>query len=164
MILGPSISPALNTTNQMFRDILTGVYPGIMSLSWGFVDVRDVSLAHILAMERAEAAGRYLCAGDTMSMKEVVGVLAEHGYDRYKLPKLDLACSVGDFAARLMSYTQPKGVGTYLRTHLGKVMRYDTAKIRSELGLEFRRATQSVLDVVADLERWGHLESKLESK
>lgn len=51
MVLGPSLGPSLNTTNQLFRDVLTGVYPGIMSLSWGFVDVRDVARAHVLAME-----------------------------------------------------------------------------------------------------------------
>jgi dihydroflavonol-4-reductase len=159
MILGPSLSPSLNTTNQMFRDFLTGVYPGVMSLAWGFVDVRDVARAHVLAMETPSASGRYLCAGDTMTMKEIIELLKANGYDRYKLPKFDMACSVGDFTARLMSYTQPKGVGTYLRTHLGKVMRYDNSKIRTELGLQFRPAAQSILDVVGDLERWGHVES-----
>ncbi|HJL18955.1 MAG TPA: aldehyde reductase [Sandaracinaceae bacterium LLY-WYZ-13_1] len=159
MVLGPSLGPSLNTTNQLFRDILQGVYPGIMSLSWGFVDVRDVARAHVLAMETDEASGRYLCAGEEMDMKTLVGVLKEAGYDRgFQLPRMDLACSVGDFAARLMSYTQPKGTGSYLRTHLGKRMRYDNAKIRRELGMEFRPAKDAVLDAVEDLFRHGHLE------
>jgi dihydroflavonol-4-reductase len=157
MIIGPSLGPALNTSNQIFRDVLTGVYPGIMSLAWGFVDVRDVALAHVAAMQTPDASGRYLCAGETMSMREVVDLLRENGYERYALPRRDLACSIGDFAVRLMSYTQPKGVGTYMRTHIGKVMQFDNAKIRRDLGLEFRPSATSVLDTCADLRRWGHL-------
>lgn len=42
-VIGPSLVPALNTSNQILCDILTGIYPMIMSLSWGFVDVRDVA-------------------------------------------------------------------------------------------------------------------------
>ena len=55
LILGPSLGPELNTTNAIFRDILTGVYPGIMNLSWGFVDVRDAATAHVLAMDNTRA-------------------------------------------------------------------------------------------------------------
>jgi dihydroflavonol-4-reductase len=158
LILEPSLGPELNTTNAIFRDILTGVYPGIMNLSWGFVDVRDAATAHVLAMENVRAKGRYLCAGETLSMREVVELLQEAGYrDGYKLPRLDLACSIGDFAVKLLSYTQPAGTGSYMRTHLGKVMRYDNAKIRRDLGLHFRPARESVVAAVEDLVRWGHL-------
>jgi hypothetical protein len=41
---------------------------------------------------------------------------------------------VGDVIVKLGSYLQPKGVGSYLRTHIGRVPRYDTIKIRGELG------------------------------
>ena len=40
-------------SNQIFADIVTGKYPGIMQLAWGFTDVRDVANAHIRAMETA---------------------------------------------------------------------------------------------------------------
>ena len=158
LILGPSLGAELNTTNAIFRDLLTGVYPGVLNLSWGFVDVRDVALAHALALESPAAAGRYVCAGETLSMREVVELLRQTGYDRgYKLPRLDLACAVGDFAIRILSYTQPTGLGSYMRTHIGKVMRYDNSKIRRDLGLRFRPARDSVLETVADLVRWGHV-------
>jgi dihydroflavonol-4-reductase len=161
LVIGPSLSPGLNTSNQMFVDLLGGAYPGIMNLTWGFVDVRDVADAHVRAMETEGASGRYLCAADTIAMREVVALLAEAGYaDGYKLPKIGLDCAVGDFTVRLSSYLQPKGVGSYLRTHVGRVPRYDTAKIRAELGIAFRPAKQSILDTVADLDRWGHLPAR----
>jgi dihydroflavonol-4-reductase len=158
MILGPSLGPGLNTTNAVFRDLLTGAYPGILSLTWGFVDVRDVARAHILAMENDRACGRYLCAGDVLSMKDVVALFEQAGYrDRYKFPRRDLTGPMGTFAIKLLSYTQAKGTGSYLRTHLGKTIRYDNRKIRTELGVHFRPARESVIAAVEDLVRWGHL-------
>ena len=91
-------------------------------------------------------------------MRDIVQVLREAGYDRgYKLPRLNLAFALGDAAVKLLSYTQSVGIGSYMRTHIGKVMRYDNMKIRRDLGLTFRPARASVLDTVADLVRWGHL-------
>jgi dihydroflavonol-4-reductase len=65
-------------------------------------------------------------------------LLQREGYGDHSLPKLGLDCSVGDFAVRLSSYLQPRGVGSYLRTHVGRTPRFDTNKIRSELGVTFR--------------------------
>jgi dihydroflavonol-4-reductase len=158
MVIGPSLGPELNTSNKIFRDILSGVYPGVLNLTWGLVDVRDVAKAHVLAMESDGAHGRYLTAGEALSMQQIVAILREAGYDRgYKLPRLDLTSSLGTMAVRLISHTQPAGTGSYLRTHLGKVMRYDTSKVRRELGLAFRPARESVLAAVESLVRWGHL-------
>ena len=158
MVIGPSLGPELNTSNAIFRDILTGVYPGILNLTWGLVDVRDVAKAHVLAMESDGAQGRYLVAGEALDMRQIVAILRGAGYDAgYKLPRLDLTSRFATFAVRLLSHTQPAGTGSYLRTHLGKVMRYETSKVRRELGLTFRPARDSVLDAVASLKQWGYL-------
>ena len=112
----------------------------------------------MLALETPQAAGRYLCANETMAMRAVVELLATTPYARgAKLPRLGMDCAVGDFAVRLSSYLQPKGVGTYLRTHVGRTPRYDTGKIRRDLGLRFRPAQETILETLADLDRWGHL-------
>jgi dihydroflavonol-4-reductase len=161
LVIGPSLSPAINTSNQMFLDLLGGTYPGIMNLTWGFVDVRDVADAHVRAMETKEASGRYICAGETIAMRDVVSFLGEQGFgEGQKLPKIGFDCAIGDFTVRLSSYLQPKGVGSYLRTHVGRVPRYDNGKIQRELGLSFRPVKTSIADTVADLLRWGHLPAK----
>jgi dihydroflavonol-4-reductase len=156
LVIGPSLSPALNTSNQMFVDLLRGAYPGIMNLTWGFVDVRDVALAHVLAMETQGAEGRYICAGETIAMRDVVDLIAKSPFASPKLPKLGMDCAIGDYAIKLSSYLQPKGVGSYLRTHVGRVPRYDNTKIQRNLGLRFREVHTSILDTLADLRRWGH--------
>src|SRR5262249_47300150 len=124
------IVPGLNTSNRLFVDLLKGTFPGIVSLTWGFVDVRDVADAHVRAMETPSAKGRYICAGETASMRAVVDLLRKHGWERRrKLPTLGLDNPIGDSIVRMASYLQPKGVGSYLRTHVGRLPRYDTSKI-----------------------------------
>jgi dihydroflavonol-4-reductase len=159
LVIGPSHAKAVNTSNQVFLDLLSGAYPGIMNFTWGFVDVRDVARAHVLALETPGARGRHICAAASIPMREVVELLNSRGYQGHKLPRIGLDCALGDHIVRLSSYAQPKGVGSYLRTHVGRVPRYDNSKIQRELGLSFRPVTGSILDTLADLRRWGHLPS-----
>ncbi len=157
LVIGPALTKALNPSNQLFADMLTGVFPGIMNMVWGFVDVRDVAQAHVRAMETPAAKGRYLCAGGRASMREVTDLLRQNGYAGYQLPKLGLDCAAGDFVVKRSSYLQPKGVGDYMRSHVGRTPNYDTSKIRRELGTEFRETRASILETVDDLLRWGHV-------
>ena len=160
MVIGPSLSPGLNESNKIFSDMLSGKYPAIMALIWGIVDVRDVAKAHVLAMETAGASGRYLVSNEAMKMQDVVAYLNQQGYGNYKLPKVSLASPFGNKIMRLLSYTQPKGSGSYLRSHLGKGMSYDNSKVKNELGIEFISAKQSISDTIPDLIKWKHLKDK----
>lgn len=156
-VIGPSLVPALNTSNQILCDILTGTYPMIISLSWGFVDVRDVAHAHVLAMENEKAKGRYLCISETLSMSEVVSILREAGYSNYKLPKMKMTGKAGDALVKILVIIQPKGIRTFIRTHVGRGVEYDNSKIRQELGMTFRLVKESISEAVEDLLRWKHI-------
>jgi dihydroflavonol-4-reductase len=157
MVIGPSLVPSLNTSNEIIRDIMSGVYPGIMDLNWGFVDVRDVAKAHILAMETDSASGRYLCSAEAIHMRELVGLLKSSGFDTYALPKIDLTGKAGSLLIKALSYTQPKDTGTYIRINVGRTMRYDNSKIRKELGISFIPFKESLIEAVNDMVKWGHL-------
>jgi len=158
MIMGPSLGPGLNVSNKIIADLVNGVYPGILSITWGIVDVRDVAHAHVRAAEVLAAHGRYLLAQDAVSMRTMVGWLREAGYgDGTKLPSRAMDNAVGNLLVRLNSYMQPAGVGSYLRTHIGRVPRYDITKARQELGMTLRPTRETVLDTARDLERQGHI-------
>lgn len=157
LVVGPSLTPTVNESPKVLLDLMAGAYPAIMDLTLGFVDVRDVAEAHVRALQSERASGRYICAGETMHLREVVALLRENGYAHTKLPKLGLDSALGNRLMWLASFTQPKGVGTYLRSHLGRVPRYDNAKVRADLGLEFRPARDSILDTCRDFEKWGHV-------
>jgi len=157
IVIGPSLTGTVNESNKLFVDLLGGAYPMLMDLTWGFVDVRDVATAHLRALETTTAAGRYLCAGETRSMRAVVDFLRHNGYGGSRLPRLGLDNALGNRIAWLASWTQPRGIGTYLRSHLGRAVRYDNGKIRRELGVTFRPLDDSLRDTLADLVRWGHV-------
>jgi dihydroflavonol-4-reductase len=157
VVLGPSRGPAVSESNQLLLDLLNGVYPGIMSITFGIVDVRDVSAAHVAAMERPDAQGRYICYNQNISMRDLVALMRDNGFEKYKLPKMGLDCAVGDFAMKLGSYFQPKGIGTYLRTHLGRVPNIDNRKVREGLGISFVPLRDSILDTLRDMQQNGHI-------
>ena len=160
VVIGPSLGPGLNESNKIFKDMLSGGYPTVMSINWGLVDVRDVAKSHILAMETTSASGRYLVSNEAMEMKDVVSFLKNNGFNKYRLPLVNLASPVGDKIMKILSYTQPKGSATYLRSHLSKKMQYNNSKVKRDLGLEFVTAKDSIIDTLDDLIKWKHLPDK----
>jgi dihydroflavonol-4-reductase len=156
MVIGPAHSHAINTSNQIFVDFLAGKYPAIMAIEWGFVDVRDVADAHLAALDTAAAQGRYVCASGNLNMAQIVDLMREHGF-KGKLPKLKLDGGIGTVLMKLASYMQPVGVGSFLRTHLGRAPRFDNSKIKRDFGISFRTPETAVADTLADLERWNHI-------
>ena len=89
-------------------------------------------------------------------MAGIIAVMQAEGYPG-KLPKRDLSGPFGTALLKLASYSQPRGIGSYLRSHLGRVPRYDAGKSVRELGMHYRPAIESVKDTLADLVRWGHV-------
>jgi dihydroflavonol-4-reductase len=156
--MGPSLGPGLNTSNRILVDLVTGTYPAILRLNWGIVDVRDLAHAHVRAAEVPTASGRYLCAQPAVSMRTIVGWLREAGYgEGTRLPSRALDHVIGDWLVWLDSFRRPAGAASYLRTHIGRTPRYDTHRVRDELGVELRPTRDTILDAMADLVVHGHL-------
>jgi len=157
-VIGPSLGPTLNASNALFVDLVKGVFPGYVNLSFALVDVRDVAEAHVRALETAAARGRYVCASEVLGMRDIVRLMRAAGFDQgYKLPRIGLDSAAGNVLVRVVSYLQPRGKGTFVRTHLGRVPAFDNAKIQRDLGLSFRDVRGSIAETMRDLERWGHI-------
>jgi dihydroflavonol-4-reductase len=157
-VIGPSLGPEVNTSHAFLTGFTNGSVPAILALEWPFVDVRDVAMAHILSMERADAAGRYIVAAETRSMRQVLDLLRANGWgDRYRLPTIAVDRGIGIPLSKLVAAVQSPGARDYLMNHLGGSMRFDNSKAKTGLGLEFRDVDQTVLETMDDLERWGHL-------
>ncbi|MGO1117500.1 SDR family oxidoreductase [Rhodovibrionaceae bacterium A322] len=157
MVTGPSMTADINTSNQNLIDIVSGQYPAVIDMTLCIVDVRDVADAHVAAMETPEAEGRYLCSSGTMTIEALVALLRKEGYGHCKLPKFDWTGPWGTRLMKLLSYTQPSGIGTVLRTHIGRDIAFDNNKIIRDLGMNFRSPAESVIDTLADLSKWGHI-------
>jgi NAD dependent epimerase/dehydratase family len=151
LVIGPEFSATgLNTSNGIFAQLLNGKFPGILALSYGLVDVRDVAAAHILAFENPDSDGRYLVCTETLSMTYLCEFLRENGFGNYPLPTLDLSCSLGASLVKFGARFQDAGTGSYLKTNIGRVPEYDHSKVEG-LGLVFRDVRTSVLDTCRDL-------------
>ena len=157
LVVGPSLSPSLNTSNKIFVDMLAGEYPVIMGLNWGIVDVRDVAEAHIRALEEPAAEGRYICVEHVITMEQVVELLRANGYEETELPSFDMSGKLGTLAVKIMAAFEDPGTRSYLRTNLGKTPRFDNTKVKEDLGLDFRDVEETILETVNDLDHWGHL-------
>jgi dihydroflavonol-4-reductase len=157
LVIGPSLTPELNTSNQIIVEALTGVFPAIMQLNWGMVDVRDVALAHVMAAENPAANGRYLCAAENITMRQLVEILKPLTQPGDKLPSRSIDFWLGSFIGRFFAFTQPPGAASYMKTHLGRTVRFDTSKIQREFGLTYRGTSATIAETVADLRAWKHL-------
>ena len=156
LVVGPCHTATINTSVQTLVNLIRGTYPAVMALTWGFVDVRDVAAAHLAAVARPAAKGRYLCVSDSLSMAACIALIRAEGYSG-KLPKIDLSGPFGAALMKLAALTQDRGTASYLRTHLGRVPQYDAAKSQRDLGIAYRPAADALRDTLADLARWGHI-------
>lgn len=87
-VAGPLAGPEISTSGEVVRRLLIRDMPACPEMGWAVVDVRDVAVAHLLAMERPEAAGnRFIIASEHMWMQDVGKLLAaEFGPLGYRVP------------------------------------------------------------------------------
>ncbi|KAG6551685.1 hypothetical protein Mapa_006774 [Marchantia paleacea] len=75
MVLGPMLQKTLNTSSGIILDMLNGKMKGYPDLAQSWVDVRDVALAHVLALQTPSAEGRYILVGKVVHYSEVSTLL-----------------------------------------------------------------------------------------
>ncbi|KAI3461115.1 hypothetical protein Pfo_017778 [Paulownia fortunei] len=85
MVIGPLLQPTLNTSSAAILDLINGAetYP---NATFGWVNVKDVAYAHVLAFENASASGRYCLVDRVAHFSEIVKILREL-YPNFQVPK-----------------------------------------------------------------------------
>lgn len=151
MVLGPLLSSATSTSHEPVRRLLGGEAPGVPRVGWAVVDVRDLAVAHRLALEVPEAAGnRYICAGEHVWMREMAEVLSEefgpHGFRVSTRGLPDLLVRGVALVDRGLRLTVPT---------LGRVERLSADKARRELGWTMRPVRETLRDTADSLLRHG---------
>jgi len=129
---------SLNTSNQRTANLITGKnkseIPDTGTFIW--VDVRDLALAHVKAMELPEAANkRFFITAGYFSNKEIAEII------RKNFPALEKELPAKDV----------KG-GDYPKEGLYK---YDNSRTVNVLGVKFRSLEESVVDLVKSLQAVG---------
>jgi nucleoside-diphosphate-sugar epimerase len=88
LVLGPLQRPEVNTSSEIVQRLLNHSMPAVPNLGLSPVDVRDIAVAHRLAMESPKAAGnRYICGGPDLWMPDIARILAaEFGPKGFRVP------------------------------------------------------------------------------
>nr|AGS57529.1 cinnamyl alcohol dehydrogenase 2 [Plagiochasma appendiculatum] len=136
-VIGGMLQPGVNwTSNELIR-ILSGVDRRDDHLpippNTCFVDVEDVALAHILAMENPNAEGRYLAFGQSMNNDQLAALLGKLYPEYTKVLKPDM-----------------KGMDE--ETFMRPSFKFSTEKLKS-LGLKFTPVEEAVKKGVETLKQ-----------
>jgi len=148
VVLGPSVSADIGTSNDFVRQIISGKVPAAANLHFGFVDVRDVAAAHITAMTHKKAAGeRFILSAGELWLIELCQILNQAGYKKAPLRKMPnwLVKVFGLFDAPTKQISQ-----------LLDAERFTPAdKAKAQLGWQARDLNQSILETAAQLKQMG---------
>ncbi len=136
-ILGPTLGDTNFHSGSLVKQMLTGEMKFLPNVGLGLADVREVALAHILAVERPEVSNgkRYICAGDEHTwFADVASVLRnEYGKFGYPIPTVVMdKCPVSD----------PKN---FMAINWGRTRKVDNSRIKKDLGIKFAPAKEAIL-------------------
>jgi nucleoside-diphosphate-sugar epimerase len=151
LTLGPLLHAERTTSLEVIRMLMSHTLPAVPRLGFAVVDVRDVAIAHRLAMEIPQAAGnRYICAAEPVWMGDIAAVLkAEFGPRGHAIP------------GRPMPYWLMWLIARFDRTVRLALDMVDVPvlvsadKASRELGWTTRAARESILESAESLVRYG---------
>lgn len=149
-VMGPSLSKHSGSESLAFmQDMLGGKYRmGAPDLMFGYVDVRDVAQAHILALEKADAQGRHLLAERTASVLDLVELLKNKYGDQYKLPLMKAPKWLLLLIAPLFGLKRK-----FVQRNVGHQINLDASKSREKLGVKYRPLEETVADMVEQMKK-----------
>lgn len=153
-VMGPSLSNRTDgeSTDFMIQLLSGGFKSGAPYLSFGFVDVRDVAAAHILAGTKASASGRHITCATSKTMLEAADILRKEFGGKYKLPSKELP--------KFLMYLVGPFVGfswKFVSNNIGIPMGFDNSYSKKDLGLVYRDLSETFKDQVAQLVESGHV-------
>jgi len=149
LVTGPSLTMDLGESNKSIEMVVTGKMPVAIPMQFGYVDVRDVATAHILAMQSASSNGeRFALSEKDLSYKDIAKLLKDNGFK--KAPSISVPVWLAKFLANFnkeLKITVP---------YMGKVRSLSkTSKAKDVLGWNPRPAEESVLDIANQIKEMG---------
>ncbi len=146
-VMGPSLTNRKDSTSIDFMLQLAGgkMKSGSPDLYFGFVDVRDVARAHIMAGLKPQASGRHILVSETLNIYEAGQVLKKTNPE-LPLPKGILAHFILYLVGPLMGFSWK-----YLKNNLGFKIKFDNSYSKSDLDITYTSLEKTFSDHVAQL-------------
>lgn len=147
-VLGPTLTGRSDgaSLGLMNRLLDGGFASGVPGFDFGIVDVRDVARAHFLAATVDAASGRHLLVGDHSDLLELAGRLGRLVPGLRGLPRSTLPRWLLWLIAPAIGFTRE-----YVVHQVGKRVRYDSSRSRTDLGLTYRALDTTLKDMAASL-------------
>ena len=149
LVIGPSLSGDLGESNKAIMMVTTGKMPVAVPIQFGYVDVRDVATAHILAMQNPASNGeRFALAEKDLWYKDVAKVLKSNGFD--KAPTLAVPVWL---AKILANFSKELKIALPYLGRLRSVK--NTSKAKDILGWNTRPAEESIVEIANQIRDMG---------
>ena len=150
LVVGASLSGDIGESNKAVEMVASGRMPVAVPLMFGYVDVRDVAAAHILAMQTPASNGeRFALVEKDLWYKDVAKILRENGFERLQLLVFlfGLTKILANFNKEL-KLTLP---------YLGRKRSIKSTKAKEILGWNPRPAEESILNIANQMKDLGML-------
>ncbi len=153
LILGPSLSRRVDATSvRLMRQLTSGLFRmGVPHGKQAIVDVRDVAQAHVSAAFAPRVSGRHIAAPHSVDFLDIAGAIGNQ-YPKLPLPKGYMPTWIFFIIGPLAGYSP-----SFIRKNFGYDLLFDNARIRRELGVQFRSMEETVTDHVKQLKEDGLL-------
>ena len=149
LVTGPTLTRDLGESNKAIEMVVTGKMPVAIPMQFGYVDVRDVATAHILAMKNPSSSGeRFALSEKDLSYKKIAKLLKDNGFK--KAPSIVVPVWLAKFLA---NFNKELKVAV---PFMGKVRSVSkSTKAKDVLGWNPRPAEESILDVANQIKEMG---------
>ncbi|TGK53068.1 SDR family oxidoreductase [Leptospira bouyouniensis] len=153
-VMGPSLSKRLDGTSVEFmKNMLKGIFrTGVPDTKMGFVDVRDVAKAHILAGFTQNAKGRHITSAEVLPMLGFAKIIKEKFGKKYSVPTSvlpkPLVYLIGPFFGLSWGYT---------KKNIGQPLNLNNDYSKKDLSLTYRPLKETIIDHVNQMESSGLL-------
>ena len=149
LVIGPSLSGDLGVSNSAIEMVVTGKMPLAIPIQFGFVDVRDVATAHILAMQTDASNGeRFALAERDLWYKDIAKILKDNGFD--KAPKIAVPVWV---AKILGNFNKQLKVASPFLGRVRSVVK--ATKAKDILGWKPRSSEESIIEIANQIKEMG---------
>lgn len=147
-VLGPSLANSSDSESLNFmKDILQGkFFFGAPDLMFGFVDVRDVAKAHVLALENESAEGRHILAERTMDFMGLAQIIKINFGNKYRLPMMKAPVFLLLIIGGLFGVTTK-----FVKRNVGHKIILNNDKSKNALGLQYHNFNDTVKDMVKQM-------------
>lgn len=146
-VFGPSLSKRSDSTSVEFvMDLANGKFLfGLPEMYSSIVDVRDVSLLHVLAMENSQASGRYIGVAAVETFFNIGQILKHEVGGGYKWPSIQAPKWLAKLVGPLFGQTRKE-----IQNNVGYPYQFDNSRSQ-EIGLTYRPIAETLVEHLQQL-------------